>query len=56
MKIEKEELVDLLIKAFNAGFNKYEVVEAGLESKEADIEVRWILTRYLKENGIENRK
>lgn len=29
MEIDKDKLIDLLTEAFNAGFNKFEVVEAG---------------------------
>ena len=39
----EEEVYELMIKAFNAGFNKYESVEAGLEGKEADLECANIL-------------
>lgn len=44
----EEEVYELMIKAFNAGFNKYESVEAGLEGKEADLECANILTKYVK--------
>ena len=44
----KEEVYELMIKAFNAGFNKYESVEAGLEGKETDLECANILTKYIK--------
>ena len=42
----EEEVIKLMTLAWNAGFNKYDVVEAGLESKETDIEVRWILSKF----------
>lgn len=44
----EEEVYELMIKAFNAGFNKYDSVEAGLEGKEADLECANILTKYIK--------
>lgn len=44
----EEEVYELMIKAFNAGFNKYESVEAGLEGKETDLECANILTKYIK--------
>ena len=44
----KEEVYELMIKAFNAGFNKYESVDAGLEGKEADLECANILAKYVK--------
>jgi hypothetical protein len=37
-----DEVVKLMTLAFEQGFRKYEVVEAGLEAKETDVEVRWI--------------
>ncbi len=42
----EEEVIKLMTLAWNAGFNKYDVVEAGLESRETDIEVRWILSKF----------
>ena len=44
----EEEVYALMIKAFNAGFNKYESVEAGLEGKEADLECANILAKHIK--------
>ncbi len=44
----KEEVFDLMCKAFQAGFKKYDVVEAGLEGLETDIECNWILKKYGK--------
>ena len=44
----EEEVYELMIKAFNAGFNKYESVEAGLEGKETDLECANILKKYIK--------
>jgi hypothetical protein len=32
--------------SWNAGFKKHDVVEAGLEGKETDTEVRWILSKF----------
>lgn len=44
----KEEVFDLMYKAFEAGYKKYEIVEAGLEGLEIDIECNWILKKYGK--------
>ena len=44
----EKEVFELMIQAFNAGFNKYESVEAGLEGKETDLECANILTKYVK--------
>ena len=42
----KEEVLELMCKAFEAGYKKYEVVEAGLEGLETEIECNWILKKY----------
>lgn len=42
----KQEVRDLMKKAFDAGFKKADIVEAGLEAKEEDIEVNWILEKF----------
>ena len=44
----KSEVFDLMCKAFESGFKKYDVVDAGLESLETDIECNWILKKYGK--------
>ena len=41
----EEEVLQLICKAFEAGFKKYEVVEAGLEGLETEIECNWILKK-----------
>ena len=46
-----KEVVELMIDAFNAGFNKHDTVEAGLESKETEEEVRWILAKFNHDDG-----
>jgi hypothetical protein len=44
----EKEVFELMIQAFNAGFNKYEVVDAGLEGKETDLDCNNILIKYIK--------
>ena len=44
----EKEVFDLMYKAFEAGYKKYEVVEAGLEGLETDVECNWILKKYGK--------
>lgn len=44
----KEEVMQLVRKAFEAGYKKYEVVEAGFEGLETDAECNWILKKYGK--------
>jgi len=39
----EEEVFSLMCKAFEAGYKKYDVVEAGLEGLETEIECNWIL-------------
>lgn len=46
MSYNHKEVIVLMTYAFNAGFNKYETVEAGLEGRETDSEVRWILLKF----------
>lgn len=46
-KFTKEEVLELMLKAFEAGFKKYDIVEAGLEPKEEDVECGWILAKYM---------
>lgn len=47
----EEEVYKLMIQSFNAGFNKHDVVEAGLESKLEDVECSWILQKYIRERS-----
>lgn len=42
----QEEVLQLMYQAFESGFMKYEVVDAGLESMETKEECGWILRRY----------
>ena len=44
----KEEVFKLMCIAFEAGFKKAEVVEAGLEGLETDVECAWILNSQNK--------
>ena len=44
----EEEVVILMTKAFETGFKQYEIVEAGLEGKETDVFVRWLLLGFKK--------
>ena len=52
----EEEVIKLMTAAWNAGFNKYETVEAGHESRETDIEVFWILQKFKKFNRDESSR
>ena len=42
----KQQTFELMKQAFEAGFKKADIVEAGLEPKETEQEVNWILTKY----------
>ena len=42
----RDEVHMLMCKAFEQGFKKADVVDAGLEGKETDVECAWILTKY----------
>jgi hypothetical protein len=44
----EEEVLELMYRAFKTGYTKYEVVEAGLEGLETEIECNWILKKYNK--------
>ena len=44
-----DETLNLMKLAFEQGFKKADVVEAGLESKETDEECRWILIKHIKD-------
>ena len=41
-----QQVLELMKQAFEAGFKKADVVEAGLEPKETEQEVTWILTKF----------
>ena len=42
----KQQTFELMKQAFEAGFKKADIVEAGLEPKETEQEVNWILLKY----------
>ena len=42
----KQQVLELMKQAFEAGFKKADTVEAGLEPKETEQEVNWILLKY----------
>lgn len=44
----KQQTFELMKQAFEAGFKKADIVEAGLEPKETEQEINWIL---LKQNN-----
>lgn len=44
----EQEVRELMRLAFDAGYKKFELVEAGLEGKETDIEINWILLKQNK--------
>ena len=52
----KEEVLQLMYQAFESGFKKYEVVDAGLESMETKEECGWILKRYDSDLAKETQK
>ena len=41
-----QQVLELMKQAFEAGFKKADIVEAGLEPKETEQEVNWILLKY----------
>jgi hypothetical protein len=43
-----DDVKHLMIIAFEQGFKKADIVEAGLEGKETDTEINWILLKYNK--------
>jgi hypothetical protein len=49
------DILELMRRAYNAGYNQYNIVEAGLEGKDTETNVRWILTKYETEK-LENSK
>lgn len=44
----EEEVKHLMTLAFEQGFKKADIVEAGLEAKETDTEVNWIFLKHKK--------
>ena len=42
----EQQVLELMKQAFEAGFKKVDIVEAGLEPKETEQEVNWILLKY----------
>ena len=42
----REETFKLMCEAFEQGYKKYEVIEAGLEAKDTKLECAWILTKH----------
>lgn len=42
----RDQVHQLMCKAFEAGFKKHDIVEAGLESLDTELECTWILTKY----------
>lgn len=42
----KQQTFELMKQAFEAGFKKADTVEAGLEPKETEQEINWILTKF----------
>ena len=51
MQITEAEILELMTQAFNAGFNQYEIVEAGHEGKDTDIIVPWIFQKFKKKKN-----
>jgi hypothetical protein len=47
----EKEVRELMTLAFDAGYKKFELVEAGLEAKETDTEINWIFTKHKKQNN-----
>ena len=41
-----QQVLELMKKAFEAGFKKADIVEAGLEPKETEQEINWILLKF----------
>jgi hypothetical protein len=46
-----EDVLKLMKQAFEQGFKKADIVEAGLEGKETEEECRWILAKYNKDDS-----
>jgi hypothetical protein len=47
-KFKEDEVIQLMLSAFESGFKKYDIVDAGLEGKEAYEEVIWILKKFIR--------
>lgn len=43
----RKQVIELMTKAFETGYKQYEYVEAGLEGKETEQYVYWILLKYI---------
>ena len=41
-----QQVLELMKQAFEAGFKKADTVQAGLEPKETEQEINWILTKF----------
>ena len=44
-KWQEQKTIELMKLAFEAGFKKRDIVLAGLEAKETDVEVEWIFKK-----------
>jgi len=44
----KEDVLYLMTEAYNTGFKQADFVEAGLESKDVEGDIRWILNKFEK--------
>jgi len=53
--LTKVDILELMRRAYNAGYNQYNIVEAGLEGKDTEENIRWILSKYQSEK-LENSK
>lgn len=51
----REEVHALMCEAFIAGWKKADVVEAGLEGLDTDVECAWILTKYDSKTEMVNK-
>ena len=51
LSLTKVDIFELMRRAYNAGYNQYNIVEAGLEGKDTEENVRWILTKYQTEKS-----
>jgi hypothetical protein len=49
--LTKVDILELMRRAYNAGYTQYNIVEAGLEGKDTEENVRWILTKYQTEKS-----
>lgn len=44
----ESQVLEYGVECFESGFAKCDIVEAGLESKETDIEINWILIKLMR--------